>query len=62
MGLMDKLKGMLGQHPDKVDDGVTKAGDAIDDRTGSTYSEHVDKGQDAARDALGGTPDSGDAR
>jgi hypothetical protein len=62
MGLMDKLKGMLGQHPDKVDDGITEAGDAVDDRTGGTYSGRVDTGQDAARDALGDTSDGGDAR
>lgn len=62
MGLMDKLKGMLGQHPDRVDDGITKAGETVDDRTGGTHSGHVDTGQDAARDALGDTSDGDDAR
>ena len=62
MGLMDKLKGMLGQHPDKVDDGITRAGDAADDRTGGTYAGHVDDAQDATRDALDDSPDGGDAR
>jgi len=52
MGLMDKVKGMLGQNRGKVDSGIDKAGDTIDDRTGGKYAGQVDKGQDAARDAL----------
>ncbi|HEY2997365.1 MAG TPA: antitoxin [Acidimicrobiales bacterium] len=49
---MDKVKGMLGQNRGKVDSGIDKAGDTIDDRTGGKYAGQVDKGQDAARDAL----------
>jgi hypothetical protein len=45
-----------------VDDGDPTAGDAIDDRPGTTYREHVDMGPAAARAALGGTPDRGAAR
>ena len=52
MGLMDKVKGMLGQHRDKIDDGIDKAGDFVDDKTGGKHADHVDKGQDAAKDAL----------
>jgi MT0933-like antitoxin protein len=52
MGLMDKLKGMLGQHSDRADAGIERAGDTIDDRTGSKYTDKVDQGQDAARDYL----------
>jgi hypothetical protein len=49
---MDKLKGMFGQHADKAESGIDKAGDVIDDKTGGKYAEHVDKGQDAAKDAV----------
>ena len=52
MGLMDKVKGMLGQNRAKVEDGIEKAGDFVDDKTGGKYADHVDKGQDAATDAL----------
>ncbi len=52
MGLMDKVRSMLGQHGDKVEGGIDKGGDFIDDKTGGKYAEHVDKGQDAAKDAL----------
>jgi hypothetical protein len=58
MGIMDKVRGMFGQHADKVGTGIDKGGDAIDDKTGGKYAEHVDKGQDAAKDALR-NPDDG---
>jgi MT0933-like antitoxin protein len=62
MSFMDTLKDKLGmskgkasdamrQHPDKVDQGIDKAGDAVDSRTGSKYSGQVDTGQDKAKDA-----------
>ena len=52
MGLLDKVKGMLGQHADKVDDGIDRGGDVVDERTGGKHAAHVDKAQDAAKDAL----------
>jgi hypothetical protein len=55
--IMDKVRGLFGQHSDKADATIDKAGDAVDDKTGGKYSEHVDKAQDAAQDAadkLGG--------
>lgn len=53
-GLGDKAKQFAEDNPDKVDQGIEKAGDAVDDRTGGQHAEHVDKGQDALRDKLGG--------
>lgn len=52
MGFLDKLKEMAGKHPDKTDQGIEKAGDMIDKRTGGKYSSQIDQGQDKARDAL----------
>jgi antitoxin protein of toxin-antitoxin system len=52
VGLMDKVKSMFGQHSDKIEGGIDKGGDFIDDRTGGKHAAHVDKGQDAAKDAL----------
>ena len=52
MGFMDKVKGMLGQHGDKVDQGIEKAGDTVDDKTGGKHAAHVDKAQDMARDQI----------
>ena len=59
MGIMDKVKGMFGQHADKAEGGIDKAGDVVDDKTGGTYSDKVDQGQDAAKDALGNLDDGG---
>jgi hypothetical protein len=59
MGLLDRLKGLkrkagdlAEKHDDKLDAGIDKAADFADDRTGHRYSEHIDKGEDAARDAI----------
>jgi hypothetical protein len=60
MGFMDKVKGMFGQHADKVEGGIDKVGDTIDDKTGDKYADKVDKGQDAAKDALGKLSGEGD--
>ena len=45
-----KAKGMAAENKDAVKDGIEKAGDFVDDKTGGKYSEQVDKGQDAASD------------
>lgn len=52
MGLMDKIKGMLGQHDEQVDQGIDKAGDVVDDKTGGKYTGQVDKAQDAAKEGI----------
>jgi MT0933-like antitoxin protein len=59
MGFMDKVKGMLSGHRDQTDQGIEKGGDIIDDRTGGKYAGQVDKGQDAAHDALRKLDDGG---
>ncbi|WUH96724.1 antitoxin [Spirillospora sp. NBC_00431] len=48
MSIVDKVKQMLGQHSDKAREGVEKAGDKFDERTGGKYSDKVDKAQDKA--------------
>ncbi|HKE74536.1 MAG TPA: antitoxin [Acidimicrobiales bacterium] len=59
MGFMDKVKGMLSGHRDQADQGIDKGGDMLDDRTGGKYADKVDKGQDAAHDALRKMDDGG---
>lgn len=53
-GLADKAKGMASDHQDKVNQGIDKAGDAVDEKTGGKFEGQVDHGQDAVRDHLGG--------
>ncbi|AKK02072.1 antitoxin [Corynebacterium epidermidicanis] len=55
MGIFDSAKDLAAQHPDKVDLGVEKLGDAVDAKTDGKHAEHVDRAQDLARDHLTGT-------
>ena len=48
MSFMEKVKGMLGQHPDKAQQGVDRAGDMVDERTGGKHARQVDTAQDKA--------------
>jgi hypothetical protein len=52
MSIVDKVKEMLGQHSDKAEKGVDKAGDVIDEKTGGKYSDKIDTAQDKAKDYL----------
>ena len=52
MGFLDKAKDLLSQNADKVDTVIDKAGDLIDDKTQGKYAQHVDKAQDAAKNAI----------
>lgn len=53
MSFLDKAKDLAGQHDDKVDQGLEKAGDAVDEKTGSKYSSQIDKGVDQAQERTG---------
>ncbi|MFC5180943.1 antitoxin [Actinomadura harenae] len=52
MSFIDKVKEMLGQHPDQAKGGVDKAGDMVDDKTGGKYADKVDKAQEKAGDYI----------
>lgn len=49
MGFLDKAKGLVSKNRDKVADGVDKATDVVDDKTGGQHTEHLDKVDEAAR-------------
>jgi VIT1/CCC1 family predicted Fe2+/Mn2+ transporter len=70
MSLMDTLKEKLGmskgkasdmmrQHGDKVDQGLDKAGRAVDSKTGGKYSSQIDSGVDKAKNAAHNYGDQG---
>ncbi|WP_029110248.1 antitoxin [Mycobacterium sp. URHD0025] len=52
MGFLDKAKQLLSQNADKVEQAIDKAGDIVDDKTQGKYSQHVDKAQEAAKNAI----------
>jgi MT0933-like antitoxin protein len=52
-GFLDKAKDMADQHDDKVDEGLEKAGDFADQKTGGKYDDQIDKGVDSAQQRTG---------
>ena len=52
MSIVDKVKQMLGQNPDKARQGVERAGDMFDERTGGKYADKVDRVQEKAGDYI----------
>ena len=57
MGIMDKVKGMLEQHGDKVGLGLDKAAEAVDSKTGGKYSGQIKSGTQKAKEAIGAPSD-----
>ena len=52
--LKDKAEDLVDSQGEKVGEGLDRAGDFVDDKTGGKYADHVDQGQDRAKDALDG--------
>ncbi|MFJ3641142.1 antitoxin [Streptomyces sp. NPDC090108] len=56
MGLLDNMKDKMSdlarQHGDKVQHGIDKAAQAVDERTKGKYSEKIHAGTDKAKDAM----------
>jgi len=53
MSFMDKAKDLADKHDEQVDQGLDKAGDQVDQRTGNKYSSQIDKGVDQAQQRTG---------
>ena len=53
MGLRDKAKDFADDHDEQVDQGLEKAGEQVDQRTGDKYTSQVDKGVNAAQEHTG---------
>ncbi|MFG1846539.1 antitoxin [Micromonospora carbonacea] len=51
---MDKTKDLADKHDKQVDQGIEKAGDMADRRSGGKYDKQVDKGVDMAQRRTGG--------
>lgn len=54
---VDKAKDLASENKDKVKDGIDKAGDFVDEKTGGKHSEHVGKAQDTAKDYVDDLPE-----
>ena len=55
MGIFDKAKNLANKNKDKIADGVDKATDVIDTRTGGVHTDKLQKADDAA-DKFAGRP------
>ena len=58
--IRDKAEDAAGEHPDQVNEGIEKAGDFVDDKTGGKYSDQIDQGQEKAGDYVEGLGDNDD--
>jgi MT0933-like antitoxin protein len=52
MGIFDKAKDALGDNIERVDAGIDKAADFVDDKTGNQYTEQIDQGAEFVRDKI----------
>ncbi|MEV4714160.1 antitoxin [Micromonospora sp. NPDC049374] len=50
---MNKAKDLADKHDKQVDQGLERAGDMADKRTGGKYDKHIDKGVDQAQARTG---------
>lgn len=53
MSFMDEAKDKLSENDEKVDQGIEKAGDAVDERAGG-HEQQVDQAQDFLQERTGG--------
>jgi uncharacterized protein YpmB len=64
MGILDKIKGLVGGNADKVEDGIDKAADVAKDKVGEEHADKVDMAADKAKDVVdsldGDDSDGGD--
>jgi hypothetical protein len=56
MGMMDNMKDKAqdaaGQHGDKIDQGIDKAGEQAKQKAGDEHGEQIDQGAERAKDAV----------
>ncbi|HEY9369669.1 antitoxin [Streptomyces sp.] len=53
MGIMDRLKAMVGQHEDKARTMSDAAETKVNEKTGNKYTSQVDQAQQRAEGSLG---------
>ncbi|MGZ0153480.1 antitoxin [Kribbella sp. WER1] len=51
-GLKEKAADLIDGHEDKVGEGLDKAGEFVDEKTGGKYGDQIDKGVDVAKDQV----------
>lgn len=54
---VDKAKDLAAEHEDKVSDGIDKAAEMVDEKTGGNYSDKIEEGAEKAKDFVEGLDD-----
>lgn len=54
MSFLDKAKDLAGDNADKIGEGLDKAADLINDKTGGKFEGQIDGAVDKAKGLLGG--------
>ena len=49
---IDKAKDLVSGNKEKVKEGIDKAAEVVDEKTDGKYSDNVDQGAEAAKDAV----------
>lgn len=52
MGLLDNLGDLAKQNEAKIEEGIEKVGDLVDEKTGGKYKSQVDQAQKLANEQL----------
>ena len=55
--LKDRAAGMMSKHGDQAGQGLDRAGQMIDEKTGGRYTDQINTGVGKAKDALGNRTD-----
>lgn len=53
MSFLDKAKDLAGEHGDKIGEGLDKAADLVNEKTGGKFEGQIDAGVEKAKDLLG---------
>ncbi|MPZ51666.1 MAG: antitoxin [Acidimicrobiia bacterium] len=60
-GAKDKVDDLADEHGDKMKDGIEKAGDFVDEKTGGKYADQVDAVQEKADEVITDLDDTPEA-
>lgn len=52
MGILDNVGDLAKQNEQKIEEGIEKVGDLIDEKTGGKYKDQVDQAQNVANEQL----------
>ncbi len=59
MGILDKLKSLVGGNADKVEEGIDKAADVAKDQVGEEHADKIDTAAEKAKDVVGDLAEEG---